>query len=511
VESSFPKSDPKPLLDAAAKLAERADAGGPGGGAAADLLATTLAHLAERAVRAGTTAGAGGDGRVVEIAGELASLADGLERASGATRPVARWLRGRAITVLLEGAALAGVAVGEALDVDLPAEASLDDVAKQAERALTGLEAILDLCAKLRAAGAEEPSAGDPASAVGGAEPKGVGTFDRAVSVAVSRAEDELVEIWDTGFRDTVASALAKVGGEELGALVRALGPALERIDAFAVRVAALSGGPPSLKTRIVGPRIEPLVRAAFERVEGRDRLELVTQVGELVAHLERGGLKGVVPPGTLLRLATMALVRCEKSRKASRPDYTADFVGYRALRSDEQRVSLAYTVVELALRVSPPPPRATASPSEIVEALGGLVAQLPPELRGEVVALDLGRVERAVELVGRWWAALGVEARSASASGDVRRIGAALAKTAESKFFHVTRDESALLRFALESRVVGEVFPECASRVQALRARIEAVETESSAALNALRRGRADAGWNELLGPASARPQRTP
>jgi hypothetical protein len=70
-----------------------------------------------------------------------------------------------------------------------------------------------------------------------------------------------------------------------------------------------------------------------------------------------------------------------------------------------------------------------------------------------------------------------------------------------------VTRDEGALLRFALECRVVGEVFPEAAERAAALRARLDRLEGDSSRVLNALRRGRADAGWAELLGPASKRP----
>ncbi len=486
VEQALPKSDPKPLLETAAKLAKAVDGGS---GEAADLLATTLAHLSERAVRLGTTAGAGPQG-AFDVVIELASLADGLEKASGSTRPVARWLRGRAIQVLLDGAALAGTTIGKALDAALPAEPSLEDVSEQAAQALAGLEKILETCAKLRASGAEEDAPN---------------AFDKAIAVAVARVEDELVEIWDTGFRDTVADALARVGGEQLGPLVKALAPALARIDAFGERLAKLGGNATSLKARVVGPRIEPLVRAAFERIEGRDRLELVEQVGELVTQLERGGLKTVVPPATLLRHAIVALVRSERARE-KRPEYTRDFVGYRALRADEQRVSLAYTVVELALRVAAEPPAATAAPAEIAKALGGAVAELPAELRGEVVDLDLGRIERAVKLVEEWWKTVAEGANDAAASGDVRRIGFSYGKLVDSKFFHVTRDEGALLRFALESRVVGEVFAESAPRVQTIRARIDTLEAESSAVLVALRRGRADSAWTNLLGPASAR-----
>jgi MoxR-like ATPase len=490
VEGALKQDATKTLLEAAAKVAEAADAGGEAAPKAADLLAATLAGLADRAMRAGTTAGAGAEARALDIVPELASLADGLEKTSGTTRPVARWLRGRAIQILLDAAALASARVGEALDAELPAEGSLDDVARQAERAIVGIETILDLVAKLRAAGADEPAPD---------------AFDAAVSVAVARVEDELVEIWDTGFRDAVGGALARVSEGELGSLLRALAPALDSIDAFGERLAKLGGRRASLKARIVGPRIEPLVRAAFDRVQGDDRIELVRQVEALVEQLDRGGLKSVVPPHDLLRLAASALVRSEKRRPrpaAGSPDHA----GYRAVRAAEQRVSLAYTVVELALRVSPEKPAPASAPVEIAKAIGGVVGKLPDALRAEMVALDLARIERALDVVEAWWAKLAAEATAAASSADVQRIGAALARLGESRFYHVTRDEGALLRFALETRVLGEVFPEALERTVALRARIDALEADSSRVLVALRRGRADAGWTELLGPMSRR-----
>src|SRR5690606_19109252 len=135
--------DPRPLLDTAAKLADAADAGGPDAARAADLLQATLANLSERALRAGATAGAGPQGKALDVVAELASLADGLERSSGTTRPVARWLRGKALSILLEHAALAGVPVGASLDVELPAEGSLDEAAGLADQALVRLEHLL--------------------------------------------------------------------------------------------------------------------------------------------------------------------------------------------------------------------------------------------------------------------------------------------------------------------------------------------------------------------------------
>ena len=56
------------------------------------------------------------------------------------------------------------------------------------------------------------------------------------------RVEDELVEILDTGFRDAVAAALSSSGSEQLGAVLRALGPSLEAIDRFDAALVALVG-----------------------------------------------------------------------------------------------------------------------------------------------------------------------------------------------------------------------------------------------------------------------------
>jgi MoxR-like ATPase len=477
----------KPLLEAAQSLAEVADAGGEQAAAATNLLATTLSHLADRALRVGVTAGAGPEAQEIDVVRELSQLADGLEKASGTTRPVARWVRGKAIGVLLDAAALSGAFVGEALDDALPVEQTVADVSRQADRALLHLESLLDECRRLRAAGADEP----PQQ-----------SFDAATATAIARVEDELVEIWDTGFRDAVAAAVTRVGAEELGPLLARFGPALVQIDQFGARLAQLAGKSSPLKTRVVGPRIEPLVEAAFQRITGRDRVALVNQVAKLVADLEASGLKSTIHPAALLRFATTALVRNEKANAA--PDDAAPtHDGYRRLRASDQRVSLAFTVVELAMCVAPQKPDATASPATIVASLGGLVAELPPDLRREVSDLDLGRIERALALLEKWWAGLAVQASEAAASGDVSRIGSALALLGTSKFFHLTRDEGALLRFALEIRVAAEVFPEAAEQATRMRARLDKLEADSSRVLNALRRGRADAGWVELLGPA--------
>ncbi len=173
------------------------------------------------------------------------------------------------------------------------------------------------------------------------------------------------------------------------------------------------------------------------------------------------------------------------------------DFEGYRNFRGAEQRVSLAYTTTELALRISPEKPSVVSTPDDLRAGIQQVIAALPNALRAEVVTLDVNRIERAVAFMEGWWKTL--HRTIATAETD-----AALAALLKSKFFSVSRDEGSLVRFALEARVVAEVFPESGERIAPLRTRIDSLERASSESLNTLRRGRADAAWNELLGKHS-------
>lgn len=488
-EAAKTTSDPRALVDTAAKLAEAASAGGPSSARAKDLLDRTLTSLAERALRAGATAGTAPE--EVDGIAELASLADGLERASPTTRPIARWLRARAVRSLLATARLAGTRPGEAIAEEVPAGTPLEHHVALAEKATSRVELLLDAAAKLRAAGAEDD---------------GPETFDHASSAAAAELEDELWAIWDAGFRSAVLRALATAGPDQLGKLLSAVAPALERIDAFGARLARHGHPAQALKNRVVGPRIEPLIAAAFARVEARDRIELVSEIGQLVAELERAKLDAVLPPSTLLRLAAEALVRSEM-QKGARPKKRLAHDGYRELRAEQARVSLAYTIVELALRVSPEKPRASGTPEELMRGLEGVIAALPKELRGTIVELDLERTERALGFLETWWTSLDGGALAPLAqSKDGDAIARALGELAASRFFHVTRDEGALLRFELETKVIGEVFPEAASRATELATRAAALAKTSGDVLQALRRGRSDAGWADLLDTAARR-----
>jgi len=491
VERAKPGGDTRALLETTQKIAVAADSGAPGAEKAQRLLEDTVSSLVERAVRKGLLAGAGAgggtaSGEPLEIAAALEELAQGLEKSAGSARPLARWLRGRAVVLLDDAASLVSTKVGASLDAEMPADASLPDYVKRASDVLAEVEGIFASRERLDRLGADVPESV---------------SWPVARDKALARAEDEVVEIMDTAFRDAISDALGRLDATKLGAILAALGPTLLRIDDLGGRFQAMGGRPAQLKARVVGPRVKPLLSAAFERLDASDRMELVTQIGALVTELDRGGLENVLAPRELLEMAALALAKKEAVR-AKAPLPTPDALGYRALRNAEQRVSLAFTLVEAASRIKEPKIAPDSPPDAALSVLTRAVGELPKDLRVSMGKLDIERIDRAVDQLEAFFLPLRDAAREALTTGAVGDVGLALDRLGTSKFFHVTRDEGALLRFSLEARVVGEVFPEVAEEAALLRARIHALETESSDLLKKLREARADHGWREVLKP---------
>lgn len=158
--------------------------------------------------------------------------------------------------------------------------------------------------------------------------------------------------------------------------------------------------------------------------------------------------------------------------------------------------------MVEAASRIKEPRILPASAPGDAVVALTSAAFALPGELRATMGQLDLERIARAVDQLEGFWRPLHELGSEALEQGGLRPIGEAIEALASSRFFHVTRDEGALLRFSLEARVVGEVFPEVADAAAALRARVDALEISSSELLQLLRAARADLGWKGVLAP---------
>ncbi len=459
------------LVAATRKLATQTDAPPLLGTESKRLLESAVGELSARALRAGMMAPAAmGETDALDVAEELGTLADQVESAAGATRPIARWLRGRAIALVDDAVRLGTTPRGAALDAGSPRDSA---------QAMKLVAPLLERAGRLFLARKRLVSQGAD-------EPDGANAWERACE----RLEADVAGLIDEGFRADVEAAMSQQG-DELAAVVLALAEPLDMLEACALRVAVIAKRPSTLKSRVTGPRLRPLVANAFERVGAPDRVKLVAQVQQLLTILSAASLTGMLAPKEILSLTATALVR-SVSMAPRPPEAPLDRATYRKMRAQDQRVPGAFTLLEIAMKLMPSLGKDGAAPEDSARALAAIAADLSPEVATAVAKLDVDRLERAVHFMERWWAALAADEGSAA-----ERVRA----WTTSKFFHVAHDEQALVRTALECKLVSEVFPQMADEMDKLVARLEALDTASTTAISKAVRERGDVEWEKTLG----------
>lgn len=315
----------------------------------------------------------------------------------------------------------------------------------------------------------------------------------------MARLEEDVVVFWDAAFRQAVANALAEVPADKLSDLFKQLGPTFARIDAASQRLTTLTRTPSQLKARVVWPRITPLMGMAFERLAAPDRTNVIREVDHLLDRLDDAGLRSIVTPTDMLRWTAESLVRGDSS-PGPIDDTRFDLDGYRRVRSREQRVPLVYTLIEVALQVLPDIAAQNPDPNRAAAAVAEALAKLPERLREAVSGSDVARIQRSVWYLESWWSALSGGGRIDPATLAPNEATALLESIARSGFLVVVRDEAALLRYALEARLVAEALPSHASHASELRTRIEALDRSIEAIVNGLVRAQADRAWSLIL-----------
>ncbi len=471
--SSLDTQNTKTLVATTLKLAQRADAPPLSAAESTKLLEAAVAELSARALRAGMMApGSTGDGDTLHIVESLRTLADEVESAAGATRPVARWLRGRAIGLIDEAVRLGATPRGAALDAGVPTNSA--HALKLCEPLIARAERLFSARKHLVAQGAEEPDGTD------------------AWMRACDRLESDVALMIDDGFRADVERTLS-TEGSDLEAVVLALAGPLDMLDACAVRLTALARKPSAIKARVTGPRLQPLVAAAFDRIAAPDRVKLVNQVHRLLMVLAATSLQGMLSTKDILALTAGALVRSASSspRPAEMP---LDRETYRKMRQVDQRVPGAFTLLEIAIKLTPRLGK-DGSPEAAAHALAEIARDLPADVASAVAKIDADRLDRSVRFLERWWAALALEAGTPAERID---------SWSKSKFFHVAHDEQALARTSLECKLVAEVFPDMSAVVDRLCERLAAIETASAEALAVSARERGDMAWTKTLSKRS-------
>jgi hypothetical protein len=306
---------------------------------------------------------------------------------------------------------------------------------------------------------------------------------------AARAAEDDIAILLDISFRAVVSRALKSARSRVLTEVLAAIAPELDRIEAMAKRLGALRGEPSALKSKVAGRRIGPLVEAVFAGFDAADRSALVREVESLSQLLRKAGLESAISPEHFLGWTAEALLRGDVNKSSETRD--ADYDGYHRLRAAEQRVSSAYTLAEVSLIALPVLFKDMSNPMEAARAIAGMCEQLPEGVQERIVAGDLGRVARALDFLEQFW-----ENLQKPGNDTERRLRAIV----ESRFFDIVWDDSALTRFALEARLVGDVFPKQEQAVATVRARIDGFDQKTRAVVTDLFRSRSDANWDSAL-----------
>ena len=465
--------DTQALIACTRELATAATGGVLGADTATAHLEAAVHELTQRAFLSGL--GHETEESLEGVANGLSSLADELERTHPGRRPVARWLRGRALEALIH--------VLDHAPLDLQRELSeLAEPGVDPSKALALGEGRFERLARVGAA--------IQALRTAGASEHDQAEFDKTWQKAVSRVEDSLVDLWDQALRAAVATALERAKPGDLAGVLDGLAESLEKLEQAARRFGELGVAETALKERVLGPRIAPFIRAAFREFDATNRDAVAAEVERVLGTLRRYGLERTLAPDDLLTYCAEALLRAETT-PARLADFEANFDGYRRLRASDERASVAFVLADVGLRVLPELTRAATEPDDVVAALGKRLGALPDPLRTRLGARDLERVERPLALLERFWARLSEDLPSDAPP--------ALAKLSHSGFFTLTSDEAALARFALELRLLELL--NLGVDTKPLAARIRALEEQSSSAVRAFGRQRADDVWKNVLG----------
>ncbi|MBL8714474.1 MAG: AAA family ATPase, partial [Myxococcales bacterium] len=321
--------DPKKLSGTLKTLVPLAQGGGPDAERAAVLVRQVGESLTARALRTALRARATPEPEALAAAiAELEELAQRMTEASREESPrareLARFLRGRALTLIDEAFGFDDATAGE---VEAVAGGGGSAVVRPiVEKKLGHVERVIAFRQRLLAAGGE---VADRARA------------ERSVRDAVLRLEQDCATLLDAGFRDAITTALRTTPADKLGEVLSNLAPDLAELDAFATRITALlPGGERSrLKERVVGPRIEKLVPAIFQRIDASDREAVVGQVRFLHGVLAGAGLARAVDAARFVQWSAAALVRSDRGAPAV--NGPPGLARYRALRGVEQRVPI--------------------------------------------------------------------------------------------------------------------------------------------------------------------------
>ena len=469
--STFAEKSTAELVQVTRKLAEARGQGKLESEQADERLKHAIRVMSERAVNAALRASIEPSTSPLDTALELSRLASELEEQSTIHRPVARWLRGGALRVTQHALSLAPTEAGLNLALGLIGAPPLEEAKQRSAARVERVERLIHVESELLGGGGTQPPGG----------------IDEQRRTALQRLEQDLTALWDSVLLSELEVVLKSLPTDELVAVFEALGPIVVAVRTDDARLAQLGGKAQALTAAVFGRRLSPLLRTSCERFDASDRKQATAQATELLATLERFELTQAVAKTELLSAFTQALLRAEPNARERK--YSNDYDGYRDLRQASERRSLCFTLAEICLRLSEP-----ALAEQAPDVLGRLrdtLALLPAPLSASVIDCDLSRIDAALTQLEQWWARLDAE----HGSSDEK-----LERLANSRFVHVTRDEGALPRFALEADLLAELLPQ--ADTTSIRSRVAELERCSAQRIAELLSQSSSQRWADLLSP---------
>ncbi len=473
--------DPEKLGNVIDVLVAATESGDPEAKQAARLLVDTVGSLTAQALRAGLSPQLEGPALLLPLGEEVRDITKKLESSAGTGRSLAQWLRARLLRLLDDALHLTPAMSSETVEA-LAGSPSIEGVIRQIDARFVVAERMLSLRRQLLDNGATPPPDGDA-----------------AWIAMLDKLEEELVLLWDARLRLGAVALLGRSADTALAKVLHDLQPILADMQEDEARFASL-GRQSDLIRRVTGPRLEPLVQRAFERLDGRDRKGLIAQVNDVVAELRSAGLDAVISPDRFVSWTAPALIRAEPADLET--PQIVDRSAYDRARSHEPASCIVDTLVQVALASLSSSALPTGQPRDASEAVWGVLRAMPDEQLESVIELDLARIERGIGYLESWWRALGEVA--AAREGSDASV-ALLEVVVSSGYLRAMRGDVEPLRIAAEIRHLAEALPASAERGAKLRTRLQALDTTSTQALVSRLQDRANRAWSDALAPETA------
>ncbi len=448
--------------------------GGTRGVEARTLLEEATAILVHRAVSSALQAGMKPHEGEFAV-GNLSQLANKLDKAHPAARRLAPWVRTRALDVLEAHLELSPVDIGHATRQSLSDDWSLEQTEEHATDAVDRLYHRWRTRDALVAGGATPTDQSEP-------------RWDRAVS----DLERTLVQLWDEGLRQHLLRRQREgaVLGAELDSTLELLAKPLELMTTSGARLSWIGGRRSRVTQLVLGHRLLPILERAFTQNAPKSRMDVAHSVESLLQKLDNAGLHWAIAPESLIAWATQALLDAVEPESTTPAEYS--YQGYRALRESQPKVALCYALVEVCTHIATRTTESRTLEDAGIQVVRDLLVTLDVATLERIVELDLQRINTAFNFVSTWWDQRQREAQDVPPKERLQHLHA-------SRIHLLLEDESVLLRFSLEARLLGDLIPMASERCRALQEQLVQLNERVRADLRELWDMRSAGVWNEI------------